>query len=144
MTDNLCYKVLRRMPDGTLRSAVTTYPYEVTYSPAGNPARAPVGGLLAFEHKVWALRFAAENLVADTTYEIWLAAGQEPIHLPSAGLGVELSTLSRMVVEDAWMDLPINPAHLLVCWPEGTVAYKQLRLLSPIAVFEPWKEEGRV
>jgi hypothetical protein len=96
---------------------------EVAYKP-GQWAEAPVGGLLAFDSFEAARAFALRQY--PRRRQVWEAEADEAVPLPAYCLIGPTSTARARAV---WEQNKRASAR----WPEGTVAYRRLRLLRRVA-----------
>jgi hypothetical protein len=107
----------------------------VEYRP-GEWAEAPVGGLLVFEEYQQAdLLLGALYVATRDEFEIWRCEASERVRLPEFSL---TRTDFRDLVELLWASEDVRairhqiwPARLEF-WPEGTQAYRRVKLLERV------------
>jgi hypothetical protein len=85
---------------------------------------ASIGGLLAFDNLVSARRFALRSLRYTWPGQIWLADADEQVSLPSTALACPDEYFARLLWEGKFTGG--------LQWPEGTVAFRKLRLVRRI------------
>ncbi len=133
------YKVVRQTLLGTDKihgtSVVATGPLHALYS-TDEFTTAPIGGLLVFNHfedaKIW------RNQMNTLGLEVWKVEAEEPVHLPKARLNNP--SWPGRDCEYIWNDRPdmvFNEADSRYCgvaygWPNGTEAYKKIKLLEKV------------
>jgi hypothetical protein len=128
------YKVLRRTEYGKLVSCAVDHPELVVQYRPGEWAEAPVGGLLVFTDYAPADLFAGALYVATrATFEIWHCEVSEQVRLPEFSV---TRTDLKDAVERLWASEDVRairheiwPARLEF-WPEGTRAYRRVKLLE--------------
>jgi len=121
------YKTVVRNESGELESLVALPPLRVVYEP-NKWVRAPVGGLL-----VWTPEHKPQTL--SRRLELWEVEVRNKVELPKycfLTLAVHESELKS--VKELWEGkYKLGDGSVVVDWPEGTEAWKEVKLLKMIA-----------
>ncbi len=134
---HILYKVVRRC-NGKLVSLTAQGKYAVEYS-TEEFAEAPIGGLLTFADQKNAFTCKA----SDT--EIWECEGQQQVKLPLwrvSWLGALQG--AEDIVEKVWSPKGNSLSGLpyLLEWPQGTLAFKRVKLLRKVCPKNPSLAQG--
>jgi len=120
----ICYKVVCKQHDGRLMSFLYSFlpsfackEYSLNYE-----TEADFGGLLVFRTRKAAREFARREKQNVPTLQIYKAICDEPV--PLVGW-----SLLNSVIRDVWS--PCYPKSLV--WPDGTLAFKRVRLWEKIS-----------
>jgi hypothetical protein len=130
------FKVVRRDAHGRLLSCAVEIPGLVVEYRPGEWAEARVGGLLVFtEYQPADLLAGALYVATRATFEVWTCEVSERVRLPEFSL---TRTDFRDLVELLWASEDVRairhkiwPARLEF-WPEGTRAYRRVKLLERV------------
>jgi hypothetical protein len=132
------FKVVRRDAHGRLVSCSVEEPeLAVEYRP-GLWSEARVGGLLVFTRYALADGFACA-LYAHTRheYEIWRCEGREQVPLPEFRISrTDLTEAVKMLwsAQDLGQIKKLLWPRLFMPWPEGTAAYRMVKLLERVDI----------
>jgi len=120
------FKVVRNR-SGRLFSAFVESPFDLEYIP-GQWTDAPIGGILVFTHKIFAVNFS----YSVPSNEIWRCEVDGPVDLPPFRALVKC--VYREVLIDIWRNQCRTDMgkNTLANWPAGTVAYERVRLVEKI------------
>jgi hypothetical protein len=131
------YKVVRNI-DGKLHSVAVKNPdLELEYTP-NEWVCAKIGGILVFDNFICAANFAHSTyLQIWGNTEVWSCETEEPMQLPKFRL---VHTVDTSEVEQLWNLQFEDPKlisrnlylHFLDYWPEGTKAYRKVKLVEKV------------
>ena len=136
------YKVVRHLENDLLVSANPTWPFSKRYE-IGKWTIADIGGLLVFRTLKQAKTFIEENFSYPCwNYEIYSCDTKEQVELPFtglvldhlvAGISEQLDEEIKQIIASHWQHRSSSETSWQGVWPEGTVAFRKVKLLERVA-----------
>jgi hypothetical protein len=133
----MMFKVVRETQGKLFSAAIKNPDLKIEYIP-NQWVESKIGGILVFDNFICAASFA-NNTYLQGWYDtqVWHCETEEPVELPKFRLTQTVNTseveqLWNLQLEDPKLIFRIFSQHLLDYWPEGTKAYRKVKLVEKV------------